>query len=62
MLAQTVEGFFARSMALTIVFGVIGGVLLLLVGIVGFLFYRGYGKIRGKELDGAYISTSSSSS
>lgn len=49
-------------MALTIVFGVIGGVLLLLVGIVGFLFYRGYGKIRGKELDGAYISTSSSSS
>ena len=42
-------------MALTIVFGVILGVLVVIGCLVAFLFFRGYGKIKGKELDGAYL-------
>ena len=39
-------------MSYTIVLGVIGGVLLVLVCLIGFLFTRGYGKIKGSKLDG----------
>ena len=39
-------------MSLVIVIGVVVGILVILLGIVAILFYRGYGKIRGKALDG----------
>lgn len=42
----------AEIMSLVIVIGVVVGILVILLGIVALLFYRGYGKIRGKALDG----------
>jgi hypothetical protein len=46
-------------MAITVVLTVVGGILAALGCIIGFLFYRGYGKIKAKKMDGkVYFSLS----
>ncbi len=35
-----------------VVVGVVVGILVVLLSIVAYLFYRGYGKIKGKALNG----------
>lgn len=37
-----------------VVISVVGGILLVILAIVGYLFYRGYGKIKGKALSGMW--------
>jgi hypothetical protein len=39
-------------MAITVVLTVVGSILAALGCIIGFLFYRGYGKIKAKKMDG----------
>lgn len=37
-----------------VVISVVGGILLVILAIVAYLFYRGYGKIKGKALSGMW--------
>ena len=41
-----------KSKAMLVVISVVVGIILVLLSIIAYLFYRGYGKIKGKALSG----------